>query len=65
MEALAVEAFKGYTGPRDNKTMLTRFFQVAGQRISGRSPTSPDDPTESTRCSAPRTLRTVSVFRLR
>jgi hypothetical protein len=33
MEALAVEAFKGYEGPRDNKTMLTRFFRAAADRI--------------------------------
>jgi hypothetical protein len=33
MEALAVDAFKGYTGPRNNKAMLTHFFREAAERI--------------------------------
>lgn len=33
MEALAVEAFRGYDGPRDTKAMLTRFFEQAADRI--------------------------------
>jgi len=33
MEALAVEAFGDYRGPRNNKAMLTHFFQSAAERI--------------------------------
>jgi hypothetical protein len=33
MEALAVEAFRGYEGPRNNKAMLTHFFKRAAERI--------------------------------
>ncbi len=33
MEALAVEAFRDYSGPRNNKAMLTRFFEQASERI--------------------------------
>ncbi len=33
IEALAVEAFKGYTGERNNKAMLTHFFDFASERI--------------------------------
>jgi len=33
MEALAVEAFRGYEGPRHAKAMLARFFSSAAERI--------------------------------
>jgi hypothetical protein len=33
MEALAVESFKGYDGPRNNKAMLTHFFKFASERV--------------------------------
>jgi hypothetical protein len=33
MEALAVEAFSDYAGPRGQKAMLTRFFESARDRI--------------------------------
>lgn len=33
MEALAVEAFRGYDGPRHAKAMLARFFSIAAERI--------------------------------
>jgi hypothetical protein len=33
MEALAVDAFRGYNGPRDNRSMLTHFFNHAAERI--------------------------------
>jgi hypothetical protein len=33
MEALAVDAFRRYDGPRNNKAMLTRFFEHAAERI--------------------------------
>lgn len=33
MEALAVEAFSDYEGPRNTRAMLTHFFRSAGQRI--------------------------------
>jgi len=33
MEALAVEAFRGYSGPRNSKAMLSHFFAQAAERI--------------------------------
>lgn len=33
MEALAVDAFDGYTGPRNNRAMLSHFFESAASRI--------------------------------
>jgi hypothetical protein len=33
MEALAVDAFRGYNGPRNSKAMLAHFFKQAGGRI--------------------------------
>lgn len=33
MEALAVDAFRDYDGPRTNKAMLTHFFKHAAERI--------------------------------
>jgi hypothetical protein len=33
MEALAVEAFRGYEGPRSNRALLTHFFKYARTRI--------------------------------
>jgi len=33
MEALAVAAFEGYSGPRNNRAMLTHFFETAAERI--------------------------------
>lgn len=33
LEALAVDAFNGYTGPRNNRAMVTHFFERAADRI--------------------------------
>jgi hypothetical protein len=33
MEALAVDAFNGYNGPRNNRAMVTHFFERAAERI--------------------------------
>jgi hypothetical protein len=33
MEALAVDAFRGYTGPRTSRAMLTHFFEHAAERV--------------------------------